>query len=69
MESQEKKEIIRQELDELEKILRPLIGAQIDALSLPIEALHGFEPSQIGTLVGTLLDACLPTLPQIPKVG
>jgi hypothetical protein len=26
----------------------------------------GFEPSQVGTLVGTLMDACIPLLSKIP---
>lgn len=63
------KEITKEELSELERELRPLVGIQIDALSIPMEALRGFEPSQIGTLVGSLLDACIPMLPQIPQVG
>jgi hypothetical protein len=57
------------QLKQLERTLRPLIGSQLDALSLPVEALSGFEPSQIGTLVGALFDACIPGLPQMPQVG
>jgi hypothetical protein len=36
---------------------------------LPIVALEAFEPSQIGTIVGTLMDALIPHLPSIPQVG
>lgn len=62
-------EITNEELVALARELHPLIGVQVDALSLPVEALRGFEPSQIGTLVGALFDACIPVLPQIPEVG
>lgn len=39
-----------------------LIGVQLELLRLPKAALAAFEPSQIGTIVGTLLDACIPQL-------
>ena len=48
---------------------RPLIGFQFTVLSLPHAALVAFEPSQVGTIVGTLMDACLPHLEEIPRVG
>jgi hypothetical protein len=38
-------------------------------LSIPVASLAGFEPSQIGTICGTLMDACLPFLEEIPRVG
>jgi hypothetical protein len=38
-------------------------------LSLPRKGLEAFEPSQIGTIVGTLMDACLPYLEEFPRVG
>lgn len=39
-----------------------LIGLQLDLLRLPKAALAAFEPSQVGTIVGALLDACIPQL-------
>ncbi len=40
-------------------ILSVLNGVQLDFLKLPAEVLAQFEPSQVGTIVGTLMDACL----------
>jgi hypothetical protein len=34
----------------------------VEVLRLPTGILMGFEPSQIGTMVGTLMDACIPQL-------
>lgn len=45
--------------------LTPIVGAQLDILRLPREALEGFEPSQVGTIVGTLVDACVPALEKL----
>jgi hypothetical protein len=45
--------------------LKPLLGAQFTLLKIPAVALKGFEPSQIGTIVGTLMDACIPQLDEI----
>lgn len=45
--------------------LAPLVGVQLDVLRLPRLALAGFEPSQVGTIVGTLVDACVPALPTL----
>lgn len=42
--------------------LNHLIGIQLELLRIPKLALMAFEPSQIGTIVGTLMDACLPQL-------
>jgi hypothetical protein len=42
--------------------LAPLVGVQLDLLRIPKAALLGFEPSQIGTIAGALLDASLPQL-------
>lgn len=56
-------------IEGLRKRLSPLVGMQIDVLSLPSEALEQFEPSQIGTVIGTLMDACLPVLKNLPNVG
>ena len=41
-------------------MIKPLIGQRFRSLSLPIVALGAFEPSQIGTIVGTLMDALIP---------
>lgn len=45
--------------------MSPLLGAQFTLLKIPGVALKGFEPSQIGTIVGTLMDACIPQLDEI----
>lgn len=40
-----------------------LVGTNFGrVLSIPIAALPGFEPSQVGTISGALLDACIPEL-------
>ena len=49
----------------LGKALEGLSGAQLDVLRLPRAVLQVFEPSQIGTVVGTLMDACIPELPTL----
>ena len=56
------KEITQEELDELKETLNPLIGLRIDWLSLPDQALLGFEPSQIAVIVNTLIDGVLPQI-------
>ncbi len=45
--------------------LSPLIGVQFEILRIPKGILVGFEPSHIGTIVGTLMDACIPQLASI----
>ncbi|HVY78382.1 MAG TPA: hypothetical protein VG898_07755 [Solirubrobacterales bacterium] len=55
-------EISEAELKELEECLSPLLNLPIEVLRLPRSILAGFEPSQIGTIVGTLMDACIPQL-------
>lgn len=55
-------EISTEELKELEACLSPLVNLPIEVLRLPRSILAGFEPSQIGTIVGTLMDACIPQL-------
>lgn len=45
--------------------LQPLIGTQFNILSIPKAVLKAFEPSQIGTINGSLLDACIPQLSKI----
>jgi hypothetical protein len=49
--------------------LQPLIGVQLPVLRLPKNSLIGFEPSQIGTIIGTLMDACIPQLSEILPNG
>jgi hypothetical protein len=63
------KRISEAELNELRAALRPLIGTQFTSLTLPAPALKVFEPSQIGTIVGSLMDALIPYLDDIPQVG
>jgi hypothetical protein len=53
------------DLASLRKALDPLIGVQFEILKIPRDILIGFEPSQIGTIVGTLMDACIPQLAAI----
>jgi hypothetical protein len=55
------------DLDELRKALAPLLGVQFEVLKLPRLILRGFEPSQIGTIVGALMDACIPQLDKIMR--
>ena len=50
------------DLAELKEQLKPLIGQRFRSLCLPIVAIAAFEPSQIGTIVGTLMDALIPHL-------
>lgn len=61
--------ITAEQLGYLREQFEPLLGIQFTVLSLPQAALVAFEPSQIGTIVGTLMDACLPHLDEIPRVG
>src|SRR5262249_2516220 len=61
--------ITQQQLADLRAAMQPLIGAQFLLLSLPKVALKAFEPSQVGTIVGTLMDALIPHLPDMPTVG
>lgn len=58
----ENKEISNAELEQLRQALQPLINVQVGVLRLPKDALIGFEPSQIGTVVGVIMDACIPQL-------
>lgn len=55
--------------DNLKHALSPLIGREISNLRLPVEAAAEFEPSQIGTVVGTLVDAMLPHIAERLGVG
>ncbi len=54
-----------EDIANIKAALRPLIGAQFNILSIPKEILPAFEPSQIGTIVGSLMDACIPQLSKI----
>jgi len=45
------------------------MGTRFTSLSLPVVALQAFEPSQIGTIVGALMDALIPHLPDLPQLG
>lgn len=56
-----------EEIAYIRTALRPLIGAQFNILSIPKEILLAFEPSQIGTIVGSLMDACIPQLSKITE--
>ena len=56
-------------LDNLRDTLSPLIGAEVHYLALPRDVIKNFEPSQIGTIVGTLTDAVLPYIALEKKVG
>lgn len=49
----------------LKERLSQLIGIQFDILRIPKDVLKAFEPSQIGTAVGTIMDA---TIPEIDKI-
>ncbi|MCE2718992.1 MAG: hypothetical protein ACK5RY_18770 [Dolichospermum sp.] len=55
-------EISQQEIKVLRNIFAPLIGIKIDWLSIPHQALPGFEPSQIAVIVNTLIDGILPQI-------
>lgn len=54
-------------IDNIKTALQPLIGAQFNILSIPEEILLAFEPSQIGTIIGSLMDACIPQLSKITE--
>lgn len=55
-------DITQADLDNLRLSLLPLLGVQLPILSIPKDVLAAFEPSQVGTIVGTLMDACIPYL-------
>lgn len=57
--------ITSEEIAQLRQALQPLRGVQFDVLKIPKDILGAFEPSQIGTIVGTLMDACIPQLAEI----
>lgn len=57
--------ITNEKIREVKQALLPLIGTQFNILSIPQEILIAFEPSQIGTIIGSLMDACIPQLSKI----
>lgn len=57
--------IDRSELARLASALVALKGIQLQLLRLPRNLLRVFEPSQIGTIIGTLMDACIPEFPTL----
>jgi hypothetical protein len=61
--------ITEKQLQQLKQQMLPLIGTRFTSLSLPVVALQAFEPSQIGTIVGALMDALIPHLPDMPQRG
>jgi hypothetical protein len=61
--------ITSDQLASLREAFHPLIGTQFKSLALPKVAMEAFEPSQIGTIVGALMDALIPRLTDIPQVG
>lgn len=54
--------ISNEDLAELKRQFEPLIGQCFRSLKLPKVAIQSFEPSQIGTIVGALMDALIPHL-------
>ncbi len=55
-------DITEADLQQLRDGLRPLIGCSFRMLSLPLVALMSVEPSQVGSMVGNLMDAMIPHL-------
>lgn len=49
--------------DDLRVSLNPLIGMEFHYLALPVNVLASFEPSQVGSVVGNLVDGCIPEIP------
>jgi hypothetical protein len=60
-------DITKKAVEQLRKALQPLIAIQFDVLKIPRAVLSAFEPSQIGTIVGALMDACIPQLHLLVK--
>lgn len=57
------------QLSGLRASLHPLLGVQFTSLLLPRMALANIEPSQVGTIVGTLMDALIPHLEGVAEIG
>lgn len=56
-------------LRELRAALQPLCGTQVKYLQLPIDLALQIEPSQVGTIVGTLTDLLLPRIALEQGIG
>ncbi len=56
-----------EDISEIKTAISPLVGTQFNILSIPKEILEAFEPSQIGTITGSLMDACIPQLSKITE--
>lgn len=56
-----------EDISNIKTVLQPLIGVQFNILSIPKGILLAFEPSQVGTIIGTLMDACIPQLSGITE--
>ncbi|MEO9163344.1 MAG: hypothetical protein ABI349_13265 [Casimicrobiaceae bacterium] len=57
------------EITTLTEHMSGLMDVQFSSLALPIVALEAFEPSQVGTIVGSLMDALIPHLPNADAIG
>ncbi|NBB17511.1 hypothetical protein GVN21_19290 [Caulobacter sp. SLTY] len=56
-------------LEKLREALSPLCGTPVDYLRLPADMALQMEPSQIGTIVGTLTDLMLPRIALAKGIG
>lgn len=56
-------------LAKLKSALSGLIGAQLHYISIPKSVAEQMEPSQIGTIVGTITDIALPTIALEKNIG
>lgn len=65
--TQAHREVTGKQLEEFKAALGALVGVQFAVLRIPSGALIGFEPSQIGTVVGVIMDACIPQLDLITE--
>jgi hypothetical protein len=61
------KTVSQSQIADLWKTLSPIVGCQLEVLRLPRDILAGFEPSQIGTIAGALMDACIPQLGKLVR--
>ena len=56
-------------ISELQRALSPLCNTPVDYLRLPADMAMQIEPSQIGTIVGTLTDLMLPRIALEKGIG
>jgi hypothetical protein len=56
-------------LERLLATLQPLCGSQVDYLRIPADMALQVEPSQVGTIVGTLTDLMLPRMALERQIG